>query len=145
SVRSGASPELSLVGLMTTRRPIEVHPGQFFFGVRFRPGMAAAFIPEAAQFTDAIEALENVIGTVGRRLIEQLGDSPSPVEKADIFDRFLRPLEPSDRSQKALLRLTDYDLSIDDAAVESGISVRHLRRVCLERSGISPKYLTRIL
>src|SRR5215831_9427765 len=56
----GGSFELSLVGLMTACKPIEVLPGQFFFGVRFRPGMAAAFIPEAAQLTDRIEPLGNI-------------------------------------------------------------------------------------
>jgi AraC-like DNA-binding protein len=145
SARRGASLELSLVGLMTTRKPIEVPPGQFYFGVRFRPGMAAAFIPEAAQLTDRIEPLENIIGAAGRRLLEQLGDSATLAEKVAVFDGFLRPLEPGDRSEKALLRLADYDLSIDNAARDSGISVRHLRRTCLERSGVSPKYLTRIL
>ena len=145
SASSGAALELSVVGLMTARKPIEVPPGQSFFGVRFRPGMAAAFIPEAAQLTDRIEPLENIIGAAGRRLLEELGDSASPGEKAAVFDGFLRPLEPDDRSEKALLRLTGSDLSIDHAARDSGISVRHLRRTCLERSGVSPKYLTRVL
>jgi AraC-like DNA-binding protein len=141
----GASLELSVVGLMTTRKPVAVPPGQFFFGVRFHPGMGAAFIPEAAQLTDRIEPFENILGAAGRRLLEQLADSATPAEKVGVIDGFLRPLEPGDRSEKALLRLTDYDLSIDQAARDSGISLRHLRRTCLERSGVSPKFLTRIL
>ena len=93
SARNGEPVELSLVGLMTTRKPVEISPGQFFFGVRFRPGMASAFIPEAAELTDTIERLENVIGGAGRSLIKELGDSRSPGENVKIFDRFLNLID----------------------------------------------------
>jgi predicted enzyme related to lactoylglutathione lyase len=97
SARRGVALELSIVGLMTSRKPVQVLPDQFFFGVRFRPGMAAAFIPEAAQLTDRIEPFENIMGAAGRHLLERLADSATPDERVGVFDGFLRPLEPGDR------------------------------------------------
>jgi len=38
-----------------------------------------------------------------------------------------------------------HETSIDCLSSETGISMRQLRRVCLERAGVSPKYLARIL
>jgi AraC-like DNA-binding protein len=140
-----SSLELSIVGLMTVGKKIEIAPGQSFFGVRFRPGMAAAFIPDVVQLTDKIEPVENIIGAAARRLSEELADVATFSGKAAVMEQFLRPLEPIDKAQKAFARLTAYELSVDRAAAESGFSVRQLRRVCMERAGVSPKYLTRIL
>src|SRR3989442_7940645 len=97
--------------------------------------MAAAFIPEAARLTDKIEPLESVAGETGRHLLEQLAESATPLEMGRVMDRFLRPLEPRDRTHKALEHLSLPDLSLDRLASEAGISGRHLRRMCLERAG----------
>jgi len=145
SAHHGEPVDLSIVGLMTTRHAFDLPAGQSLFGVRFRPGMAASFIPEAARLMDVTEPVENVLGSTGRELFGKLGDSANPAEKAAIMDHFLRPLEPRDESQRVLARLADCDLSVDGVASETGISVRQLRRVCVQRAGVSPKYLTRIL
>ena len=60
SARNGEPVGLSVVGLMTTRQNFDLPAGQYFFGVRFRPGMASAFMPEAAGLNDKLEPLENV-------------------------------------------------------------------------------------
>src|SRR5262247_432793 len=57
---------LTLVGLMTGSQIFDIRPGECFFGVRFRPGMAAAFMQDAARLNDRVEALENVIGSTAR-------------------------------------------------------------------------------
>jgi AraC-like DNA-binding protein len=145
SARYGEPVDLSIVGLMTTRHEVDLPVGQCLFGVRFRPGMAAAFIPEAGRLTDMTEPIENLLGATGRELFDKLGDSANPAEKAAIMDRFLRPLEPRDESQRVLARLASCDLSVDGVASETGMSARQLRRVCVQRAGVSPKYLTRIL
>src|SRR6185295_9534353 len=80
SARNGEPLALSVVGLMTTRQSFDVPAGQLFFGVRFRPGMAAAFIPEAARLNDRMEPLENVSGAVSRDLFQQLAESANPLE-----------------------------------------------------------------
>lgn len=145
SARHGEPLGLSIVGLMTARQQMDLPAGQSFFGVRFRPGMAAAFVPEAVELTDKIEAVESVLGAAGRKLFDELAGSKSSSEKAAIMDRFLRPLEPPDESQRVLTRLSECDLSVDGVASETGMSVRQLRRVCIQRAGVSPKYLKRIL
>jgi AraC-like DNA-binding protein len=136
---------LTIVGLMTTPQTFEIAAGQSFFGVRFRPGMASAFVPEAARLNDKVEPLENAVGADGRRLFEQLSDARTLVGMVQTAESFLRPLEPRDRAQRALENLSACDLSVDRLAAESGISVRQLRRACLQRAGVSPKYLSRIL
>jgi AraC-like DNA-binding protein len=61
------------------------------------------------------------------------------------MDEALRPLNPPNAGERVLRQLASVDISLDDAISESGLSVRHFRRLCLERAGVSPKYLSRIL
>jgi AraC-like DNA-binding protein len=51
----------------------------------------------------------------------------------------------SGSGQKFLQLLSIGGGSIDDAAVSAALSPRQLRRLCLERAGVSPKYLSRIV
>ena len=145
SALHGEPVDLSIVGLMTARQRINLPAGQFLFGVRFRPGMASAFIPEAVEFTDKTEPVENVMGATGRELFHRLAEAGSLADKVSIMEAFLRPLEPPDESQRVLARLAAGLLSVDGVASETGLSARQLRRVCVRRAGVSPKYLTRIL
>jgi AraC-like DNA-binding protein len=145
TARNGEPTDLTIVGLMTKPQSFDIPSGQSYFGVRFRPGMASAFVPEASRLNDKVEPLESALGADARRLFEQIGDTGSPKEMVETVERFLRPLEPPDRAHRALDHLSACDLSVDRLATESGISVRQLRRACLQRAGVSPKYLSRIL
>ena len=145
SARNGEPLGLSVVGLMTTRQKFDLPAGQSFFGVRFRPGMATAFIPEAARLNDKMEPLENVSGMPGGDLFEKLAESASPDAMTRVMESFLRPLEPPDAAQKVLEHLSLGELSVERLALEGTLSMRQLRRVCFERAGVSPKYLMRIL
>jgi len=145
TARNGEPIDLTIVGLMTTPLSLDVPAGQSYFGVRFRPGMASAFVREAARLNDRVEPLENAVGVDGRRLFEQLCNAETASERVQSVERFLRPLEPPDRAEKAIEYLSACDVSVDRLATESGISVRQLRRACLERAGVSPKYLSRLL
>jgi AraC-like DNA-binding protein len=145
SACDGEPSGLVLVGLMTSPQLVDIPAGQLFFGVRFRPGMAAAFVPGAAQLNDRNEPLENVLGSTARQLLEQFAESPKPEEMARAMDTLLRPLKPSDAGQRALQQLGLMCDSIDQVARQAGLSTRQFRRLCLERAGVSPKYLCRIL
>jgi AraC-like DNA-binding protein len=145
SAQHGVPLDLSVVGLMTAQQTFDVPAGQSFFGIRFRPGMASAFLEGITQLNNKVESLENIIGPAGRRLFHQLGELSSFEEMARVMDGFLRPLEPPDVGQKAVELLAMRDLSIDRVASEAGLSVRQLRRVSQQRAGVSPKYLSRIL
>jgi AraC-like DNA-binding protein len=144
--RSGGEPiGLSTVGLMTTPMKARGAPAQSFFGVRFRPGMASSFIPGAELLTDEIRPLDDLMGSAARRMFERLAESRSLEEMGGLMDRLLRPLDPPDIGDRVLWQLESADVSLDQVIARSGLSVRHFRRLCLERTGVSPKYLSRIL
>jgi len=143
--RQGKPAGLDIVGLMTVPQSFDVPAGQSFFGVRFRPGMASAFIPDAARLLDKVEPLENVLGAAGRRLFDGIANARHVEEMVRVMDTLLRPLEPLDATRRVLEQLGDPDMSVGRLALEAGISARQLRRMCLEHAGVSPKYLGRIV
>jgi AraC-like DNA-binding protein len=143
--RNGEPLSLNLVGLMTAAKTFDVKPGQSFFGIRFRPGIATAFVPEAAELNDKTEPLDNLTFANAGQLLEQLTESKDHAEMSRLMDGLLRPLEPIDANTKALHCLANTHLPLDTFAREAGLSTRQLRRVCLDRAGVSPKYLMRIL
>jgi len=145
--QSGGEPRgLTTVGLMTTPLRAQAAAAQSYFGVRFRPGMASAFVPGAELLTDEIRSLDDLTGGASaRRMFERLAESKSVDEMAGAMDEALRPLNPPNAGERVLHQLASVDISLDDAISESGLSVRHFRRLCLERAGVSPKYLSRIL
>jgi len=145
STQNGEPTSLAIVGLMTTPQIIDVRAGQAFFGVRFRPGMAASFLPAAPQLNDRIEPLENVLGSDARHLSHQLAEASSPLGMARLMDTVLRPLNPPDTAQNALQELSMDDGTIEQVASAAALSTRQLRRLCMERAGVSPKCLRRIL
>jgi AraC-like DNA-binding protein len=145
STQNGEPTSLAIVGLMTTPQIVNVRAGQSFFGVRFRPGMAAAFLPAAPQLNDRIELLENVLGSDARHLFDQLAGASSPLAMARLMDTVLRPLKPPDTAQNALQELSMDAGTIEQVATAAALSTRQLRRLCMERAGVSPKYLRRIL
>jgi len=145
SARGGEPIGLSIVGLMTVRQVIDVEPGVSLFGVRFRPGMAAAFFPDAPHLIDRTEQLESVIGASARTILAQLSESDGPASMAQVFDALLRPFEPPDIRETVMHRLSVSGMPLDRVATEAGLSARHLRRLCQEMSGVPPKYLARII
>jgi AraC-like DNA-binding protein len=152
--RSGREPlGLAAVGLMTASIRVPAAPAQSFFGVRFRPGMASAFIPGAELLTNEIRPLDDLAGSAARRMFERLAQLHSLEEMGGLMDQLLRPLDPPDIGERVLWRLESADVSagsspgssLDQLIAQSGLSVRHFRRLCVERAGVSPKYLSRIL
>jgi AraC-like DNA-binding protein len=136
---------LTVIGLMTTPLRVDLTAGLSMFGVRFRPGMAEAFFRQAAVLSDRTEPLENFWGSAARLLSERLAEAAGPQHMAGIMEESLRPLEPPDSVRRVLWHLSDSALPLDRLISESGLSARHFRRECLARTGVSPKYLRRIL
>jgi AraC-like DNA-binding protein len=144
--RIGGEPiGLTTVGLMTAPMRAPAAAEQSYFGVRFRPGMASAFMPGAELLTDEIRPLDDLAGSAARRMFERLAESHSEEEMAGVMDRLLRPLDPPDVGARVLWQLESAEVSLDHVISQSGLSVRHFRRLCVERAGVSPKYLSRIL
>jgi AraC-like DNA-binding protein len=136
---------LAVVGLMTVPLMCDVEPGRACFAVRFRPGMASAFIREAALLNDQVAPLENIWGATAHLISERLAELSAPEKMAEVMEGILRPLEPPDCAQRALWRLGDTTIPLKCLASDVGLSERHFRRACVERAGVSPKYMRRIL
>jgi AraC-like DNA-binding protein len=145
TTQNGQPAGLTVVGLMTAPLTLAPNPGRSFFAARFRPGMAASFIPEAALLNDRVEPLETFWGTRARAISDRLAESLTPELMADTMNAALRPLEPPGPTHRALCRLTDSDIPLNTLPAHAGLSERHFRRTCLERAGVSPKYMRRIL
>ncbi len=107
--------------------------------------MASSFIAGAEWLTDEIRPLEDLAGNTARRMFERLAEQDSLEAMGGLMDQWLRPLEPPDIGERVVRELTAAETSLDETIAESGLSVRHFRRLCLERAGVSPKYLSRIL
>jgi AraC-like DNA-binding protein len=120
--------DLSVVGLMTAPARIEIPAGSSYFGVRFRPAMASLFIPDAAGLRDGVVPLEALWGARGRVVLDQLTEAAEATSQVEIMEKSLSP----SGSLGAALEL-------------QGQSDRSFRRKCVERSGVSPKLLQRIL
>jgi len=78
-------------------------------------------------------------------MFERLAELDSLEQMGELMDQLLRPLDPPDVAERVLWQLESAEVSLDQSVSESGLSVRHFRRLCLERAGVSPKYLSRIL
>jgi len=136
---------LTVVGLMTTPVAPSVEQGQSFFGVRFRPAMASALIPEVVLLTDKVEPLESFWGSRANALLNGLAECSCVENMVRIIEQQLRPLEPAAVLDRALSRLSSENAELNRVAAEHGMSTRHFRRRCQVRSGVSPKLLSRIL
>jgi AraC-like DNA-binding protein len=127
-------------------RPLLLPPqGSFdFFGVRFRPGRAAAFLRiPLAEITDARVPLGEIWrgwsdGILERRLSELI---------ATLESELLGRLDP-DRDRRvdaAIARIAEGNIRIDEMAREIGISRQHLARQFLHHVGVSPKTFARVM
>jgi AraC-like DNA-binding protein len=146
--RAGGKVVLEAVGPMTRYRDHSAAPGQFHFGIRFRPGMWCDVLDVPAdRIVDEILPLEDLWGSRVRRLADPLADAPSAEACIRIAAASLPPADgpgPLERSFGFLERVRGC-ASIDDLARHSGMSPRQFRRVCLARTGFSPKLLARVL
>lgn len=140
---------LIVVGAMTRAQSFALPARQFTLGVRFRPTMAARFLGvPAPEIVDAMIALEDAWDLARtRRLLDQLAESKSSAECIRRFEAELAPPPALDPAEKAIAWLVEScgQISVEDLAEAASLSPRQFRRVCLERSGLTPKRLARIL
>jgi AraC-like DNA-binding protein len=138
---------LEIVGAMTAERRYTLGPGARSAGIRFRPGMAPAFLKlRADQLTDLtipLQAFPNQAELAGR-----LAGAQSAAECRQILIAALHP--PADTPngvQRAIEAVTGShgDINLEWVARQAGMSERQFRRRCLEESGLSPKQLCRVL
>jgi AraC-like DNA-binding protein len=140
---------LNIVGTMTRAQRFDLPARQFSLGVRFRPAMAARFLRVSApEIVDEVIALDDAWGSARTRgLFDQLAESNSPAEGIARFEAALAPPQALDPVEKAVAWLVDCrgQCSIEGLASAASLSPRQFRRICFERTGLTPKRLARIL
>ncbi|HEX7829077.1 MAG TPA: helix-turn-helix transcriptional regulator [Thermoanaerobaculia bacterium] len=133
------SGESDVVGTMTRPLIITSDAPSDFFGIRFRPGRAAAFLRiPLADITDARVSLGDV-----------LRNWPDDLSIAGLEAELLRRLDP-DRDRRvdyAVDRIvaTGGAIRVEDVADEAGISRQHLARQFRHHVGVSPKMFARVM
>jgi AraC-like DNA-binding protein len=146
-VLSGDGP-LQAVGSMTRYQDIEQSGAALTVGVRFRPGAWASHLGVPAdRITDAVLPLQDLWGVRAHRLREQLAFAHSLEHCAELFEASLRPETKISPVRRALQWMEQHHgcVSIDALADQSGMGPRQFRRRCLEQTGLTPKFLARVL
>jgi AraC-like DNA-binding protein len=139
---------LDAVGPMTTFRDHVVPAGRELFGVRFRPGRWTGMLGVPGdRIVDAVVPLEDLWGSRARALLDRIVDARSPEERARAIEAALpHPVEPGPVERAiAFLQQAAGCASVEELADEAGLSARQFRRVCLEKTGLTPKLLARVL
>jgi AraC-like DNA-binding protein len=146
---AGSYGGLTIVGTMTRASVLRLRPRQTTFGVRFHPGMGVRFLrvpaPEIVNQSMALNDSWNSLRT--RQLHERLDESRSANDCIRAIEAALgEPLE-LDAAEKALAWLVENrgQVPMDELADAASLSPRQFRRTCLERTGLSPKRLARVL
>ncbi|MBI1853393.1 MAG: AraC family transcriptional regulator [Planctomycetes bacterium] len=148
-------PSSFLVGEMT--RPLEIAPdGRVAtMGIRFRPGGARAILGIDArmeELTDRSAALHALFGREGSRLEDALRCATGDAARVRIAEEFLaRRLSRAPRADVAVdaavreILRTRGRASLVELTAHVGRSRRHLERQFLERVGLPPKTLSRVV
>ncbi|MCU1238784.1 MAG: AraC family transcriptional regulator, partial [Candidatus Solibacter sp.] len=140
---------LRVVGTMTVEQRFDLAAGAHAFGIRFRPGMAGAFLElNAAELTDRIIPLEDLWGRKARELASRIEDAPTLSAAARILSGALSPGDIApDAVRRAIAEITSAhgEIDLDWVSRQSGLSARQFRRRCLDASGLTPKHLCRVL
>lgn len=134
-----------LFGTALQSTPIRLQAGRYF-GVRFKPGQARYFLPQHAamqpqQQQSITQPLQGLAASPLRRpggwldaTVHALGASaPSTSARVERIDRALHALAGSGGR-----------LTIATLAEQSALSPRQLERLCLQATGVSPKWLARV-
>jgi AraC-like DNA-binding protein len=140
---------LAIVGTMTRAQAFDIPGRHLTFGVRFRPGMAARLlrVPGSVAVDQSIPLADAWKATAVRDLLDQLTVSRSPRDTIGRFEASLAEPAPLDAVEKSLAWLAECggQVSMDALANAASLSPRQFRRICLERTGLSPKHLARVL
>ncbi len=140
---------LLAVGAMTRARVHAVGAGYEALGARFHPGMAREFLGiPGNELTDCSPDLSAAWGARGKRLERRMGAAGDAREAMRLLEE---ELWPGDGEPGAARKMTLWVMEnggrvrVDDLARYAGLSERHLRRVFLERTGLTPKMFCRVV
>lgn len=133
---------LRAIGAMTVEQRFAYPYSVCVTGIRFRPGMARAFLGVSpAEFTDGSVPLADLWPRLVRELRRRLDDAKSIQDAMRIlFGSLPVPPEPSP-VQEAITAIARAggNADLDSVAWQANLSPRQFRRRCLEESGLRPK------
>lgn len=141
------SARLAAVGAMTRAEVYEYARTQTVAGVRFRPSMARPALGVAAsELTDSMVDLADLWGARGAALQRRMSGARDGRASVEMLARELAPVERTGE-QRMVLWVAEHGgrVRLDDLARFAGLSQRHLRRVFLEQTGLSPKLFCRVV
>ncbi len=141
-------PFLDVVGVMTRSQEVRAYAGDSFIGIRLRPGVAGSVLPvSAGRITDQIQPLAAYEPERARRFAEKLARADHPSELLALVETFLEPAITETRVQRAIdLQVAHHGTRpLEELYDVSGLGPRQFRRVCMDRTGLTPKLLSRIL
>ncbi|HKD06410.1 MAG TPA: helix-turn-helix domain-containing protein [Bryobacteraceae bacterium] len=140
---------LRAVGAMTVEHRFESVSPEWHCGVRFRSDMAREFLRiSSAELTDLSVPLADILGRAAARLERRLQDQDAPDDCAALLIKWLIiPRNQPNPAQRAIGAIAEARglVNLEEIASQAGLSARQFRRRCLEESGLTPKYLCRIL
>jgi AraC-like DNA-binding protein len=143
SATDAGVPRCRVVGARATAADIAVAGRAFTIAVRFHPGALPALIGTAASaLTDRSVDLEDVTGSTGRRLVQEMaGMTPrqAAVRLEEALEVWLRGHEPGVLHEH-LVRAT----RVDDWQRYAGVSARALHARVVAAVGLPPKRALRI-
>src|SRR5689334_14602682 len=145
--REGTHSRLEIIGAMTSYEDVDAPVGTKIMGVRFRPGGMFGFARENSDaWTGRAVELAAVTPREARWIKERMDEDASPTCMADILQGALANV-PDDAAQRALAHVEEQKGAVELAWVadQANLSDRQFRRVCLARTGLSPKQLCRTL
>jgi AraC-like DNA-binding protein len=141
-----------LVGPQWSRVNIKVHKLLKAIRVDFLPGGMYRMlgIPMHELFDGGFDAT-TVFGSEITNLVEELQNVPDLEEGKNVVEKFLlnqiklcKAVLPFDSAMRVLLK-NDGNMSIENAASLSCLSIKQFERKCKERVGMNPKMYARIL
>ena len=140
---------VSIVGAMSRSEIVSVNTGDIHIGVRFRPGWAASLLRAPVDhFTDRVRPLDRYAHLDPESLIRAVVRVEHFDALASAVCAFVTPAPPdADEIQRAIDALVRSHgrLSLNALSDIANLGERQFRRVCIARTGLSPKRLARVL
>lgn len=146
-----ASGAARVIGSMTEAALVPQAPGGRYFGVRFRPGVAAEYVADSMRaFVDGGAALAEATRAHGFALAERVAEAPDHAARIALVAEFVRAgtarVRAADRRvARAVALLRAGAPSVRAVAAEVGVSERQLERLFAERVGSGPKHFARVV
>jgi AraC-like DNA-binding protein len=139
-----------VIGAMT--KPIESRRTNLI-GVRFKPGMAYPFLNTPLhKLTDTIVDFVEFEGHKANDFLNQLADINSIKKRINLLNRFflkrlsnLNTIQPQLSQALSLIQITRGRCSVKQISKLIGWSRQHLARNCLRCTGLTPRFLIRVV